>query len=165
MTRRGGLAFFLLLTLLAAFVWNTSAALPEVVASHFGASGAANGFMPRATYRVVMLLLVVGTPLFIALLPAAVISREGSNLNLPHRDYWLAPQRCAATLAFLRSHNLWLAAGIALFLGYLHELVVQANRLRPPHLAPAAIITALVIFLVALGVWLVLLFARFRAPA
>ena len=39
--------FLALVACAALFVWLTGRALPNVVASHFGAAGLANGFMPR----------------------------------------------------------------------------------------------------------------------
>ena len=56
------IALSALLLVLAAFVWLSSSALPEVVASHFGANGAANGFMPRGMYVAILLALVLGVP-------------------------------------------------------------------------------------------------------
>lgn len=87
----GTAALLLLLFALGAFVWLTAEALPPVVASHFSASGAADGFMPRKTYR--------------------------------------------------------------------------ANELRPPALSTTGIIAGLVVFFLALAVWLFVLYARFRQRA
>lgn len=84
--RLGAIALPLLLAVLAAFVWFTSAALPEVVASHFGSSGAADGFMPRGVYIAVFLALIVGVPLLLAFLPGAVAGQGGRNLDIPDRD-------------------------------------------------------------------------------
>ena len=36
--------------------------LPERIASHFGVDGLPNGFMPRGTYRILMLALALGVP-------------------------------------------------------------------------------------------------------
>jgi len=160
--RFGTVAFLLLLVVLAAFVWRTSQALPPIVASHFSASGAANGFMPRGIYTVLVIALVIGAPLLLALVPAAAAGKGARSLNIPNRDYWLAPERRDATIAFIRLHGWWFAAAVAFFLTYVHWLVVRANALRPPVLSTAGMVSGLVVFFLALAVWLVVLFRRFR---
>ena len=158
-------ALLLLLFALGAFVWLTAEALPPVVASHFSASGAADGFMPRKTYRAILLALVIGAPLLVAFVPVAVTGEGGANLNIPNREYWLAPERRESTIAFIRGHGRGFAAAVALFLSYVHWLVVQANELRPPALSTTGIIAGLVVFFLALAVWLFVLYARFRQRA
>ena len=158
------LAFLLLLAALAAFLWSTSAALPPVVASHFAGSGVANGFMARGPYVTLMFVIGVGVPLLIGFLPSTLVERGSHNLNIPNRDHWLAPQRRDATLAFLRVHGLWFGAAVAIFLGYVHWLVVQANRLQPPELSTRGILGGLAVFGLVLVAWLVVLFRRFGKP-
>ena len=166
MKKRGStIAFILLLAALALFVWKSSAELPPIVASHFTSNGTANGFMPRRIYVAISLLMVVVMPLVVAFLPAAMIRRGGSNLNIPNREYWLAPERREGTVDFIREHGLWFAAAVALFLGYVHWLVVGANALHPPELSAAGMRWGMAVFFVGVGVWMMILFARFRRPA
>ena len=161
---RAGLAVLLaLLASVAAFVWWTSRALPETVASHFALSGAADGFSPRGDYVTMMIVMVVLVPLLPALLPGALL-RGGAGLNIPHREYWLAPGRKDATLAFVRVHGLWLAGALALFLGYVHCLTVEANTRMPPALSSGGLYAGLGMFLGLTAVWVWALFARFRRP-
>jgi uncharacterized membrane protein len=163
MNRRASLALFVaFLAAAAIFVGSTAAALPPVVASHFNASGAANGFMTRTAYTALVMLLLVGAPLLLAFVPFTVIGSGGAGLNIPDRHYWLAPERREQTIGFLRQQGLLFAALVAVFLVYVHWLVVRANQLRPPQLSTAALVAGLAVFLVALGAWLVVLFGRFR---
>jgi len=155
-------AFLALVAAIAIFVLFTSMALPPIVASHFGPGGAADGFMSRPVYTVFLLVIAVGVPLFLAFLPASLIRKRGDNINLPNRAYWLAPEHREATMQFLRMYGLWFAMAVALFLAYVHWLVVQANRLRPPMLSSTHMIGTLVVFSVFLVVWLFVLFRRFR---
>lgn len=160
--RLGPVTFLVLIALLGALVWHSAQTLPAVVASHFAASGRADGYLPRATYAVFITALVVGVPLLLALFPAAAIRGEGRTLNLPHRDYWLAPQRCAQTIGYLRAQGRWLALIVALFLGHVHWLVVQAHQLQPPVLSSRSMVAALLVFVLVLLLWLRALVARFR---
>jgi uncharacterized membrane protein len=98
--RLATIALLVLLTVLAGFVWHTTQTLPSVVASHFAADGAPNGFMSRMAYMIIMLLLIIGAPLVVAFLPSMVIAKNGNNLNIPNREYWLATaDRCETTIA------------------------------------------------------------------
>lgn len=160
--RSGAIALWLLILALAAFTWITSSTLPAFVASHFDFGGAANGFMPRGSYIAVLMVLIVGVPLLIALLPLAVGGTEGANLKIPDRDYRLAPERRDSTLGFVRMHGQWFAAAVALFLAYVHWLVVQANQLRPPMLSTTGVTAGLAVFFAVLTVWLAMLHGRFR---
>src|SRR5690554_6551235 len=106
----------LFLLVLAAWVAVSSQTLPSLVASHFDASGKADGYMPRGVYTAFVSILVAGAPLLVALLPYWVIRDDGTNLNIPNKQYWLAPERRETTLALVRGHGRWLAAVVALFL-------------------------------------------------
>jgi hypothetical protein len=154
-----------LLAVLAAFVWRSASDLPAVVASQFGAGGAAIRFMARDTYVALMLGLVVGVPLLVAILPTALAGGDGSHLNLPHRDHWLSPERREGTRTFIRRHGQWSAAISALFLGYVHYLVVQANQRQPPTLATTAMAGGVVVLLMLLAIGLAVFWTRFRRPA
>ncbi|MGZ6375538.1 MAG: DUF1648 domain-containing protein, partial [Ktedonobacterales bacterium] len=79
--------FILLLVASALFVWLTSASLPPVVASHFGASGVANGFMSRSVYLGFMLAVVVLVPTLVALSGQLARLLPASLVNLPNRQY------------------------------------------------------------------------------
>ncbi|WP_139379581.1 DUF1648 domain-containing protein [Zoogloea sp. LCSB751] len=158
----GTLSFLVLQAVLTGFVWHSAQTLPPIVASHFSASGIANGFMPRQAYVIGFSLLLIGIPLLIAFLPGSLARRSSAHLNIPNRPYWLAPERRDMTLSFISSHGKWFAAAVSLFLGYVHWLIVQANRLQPPTLSSADILGGLAIFLLALGIWLAGLYLRFR---
>jgi len=162
--RPGLLPLLVLLAVLELATLASSLALPPVVASHFDGSGAPDGAMPRWLYMALMGLLVAGAPLLLALLPHWLIGRDGRRLNIPHRQYWLAPQRREETLAFLRRHGRWFAAAVALLLAYVHALVVLANRAQPPSLSTPALLAGLAVFLLATGAWLRALHVRFRLP-
>lgn len=155
--------FVCVLAVAGGFVVSTSQALPDPVASHFASSGQANAFMSRDAYVRFMLAFTVGLPLVLGV-SMALVFRHTNKLNLPNRDYWLAPERRAGTISFLTGHALLLADGVAIFLCYVHRLVVQANAVQPAHLANDSMIVGLVILLVATILWTVWLLLACRAP-
>jgi uncharacterized membrane protein len=152
--------FLLLLAIAAAFIIVTGGNLPPTVASHFGASGAADGFMPRTGYLAVMLAVTVALPLLLALLHGLVIPVH--LINVPNREYWLAPERRAETFAYLHAQTLRLARLLVVFLCYVHLLIVRAHTALPPRLSSPLLIAGLFVFFAALVVGLVMLVVHFR---
>ena len=98
------LMFVVVLGGCAAFVWITSAALPPVVASHFAASGRANGFAPHEIYVRFMLGMIVVVPGLSVIIPRLGINRPNARINLPNGAYWLAPARRQDTIDYLCGH-------------------------------------------------------------
>ncbi len=108
--------------------------LPERVASHFDAAGRADGWSSRNGFLTLNLAFVVGMgALFLGL--TALLNRIPNDwINLPHKDYWLAPERRAATFNTINGQMEWLAAAtIALLLG-ITQLTIEANLDAGPNL-------------------------------
>lgn len=146
----------------AVFVWINGASLPEVVASHFDASGAANGSTPRATYVGMMLLFVALLPLVLALVGRLVAVLPIHLVNLPNREFWLAPERKAATLKSVSALFIVLALLSCAFLCLVFWLTVRANAVQPAHLSTGAMTAALGVFVVATLAWMLVLWRRFK---
>ena len=155
---------FVVLGAAASFVWISGQSLPAVVASHFGFSGAADGTTSRQGYVVFMAIFVVALPLAMVGV-AHLFGRPGLPMNLPNVDYWLAPRRRARTVDILRCRMLVFAAGLCLYLCYVHWLVVRANTVQPAHLSNVAMYGGLAVFLLIVVGWVVALHRRFRLPA
>jgi uncharacterized membrane protein len=156
----------LLLLLFAAYfavLGYSAAILPPRVASHFDVHGRPDGWMSKEGYLrfmavlgIVLPLLVWSTALLTRVLPPTMV-------NLPHREYWLSPERREATCAYLAGKMAWLACSFVLFLTGLHWLVVKANRQQPVVLTNGIwVLTAA--FLIAIGAWLAGLVWRFSRP-
>jgi uncharacterized membrane protein len=137
--------------------------LPTRVASHFDAAGRANAFMPKDAFFVVhlavlalMALVFLVTPAFIARLPPAM-------MNLPNKDYWLAPERRAHTVRKLESLLIGFGNVMLLFLLLVFRAAMQANLLPSPHLSGR--IWVLLILLGGFAItWTVRLVRAFRLP-
>jgi uncharacterized membrane protein len=140
---------------LVVVVASTYGLLPDRVATHFGPDGRADGWASRpdyATYLLsssVLLSIMCAGPLYLARkLPDSLI-------NIPERDYWLAPGRRADAYSRLFALGLWIAAATTGLFVALHLLTVRANRARPPRLATAEAFGLVLVFLAVLGavVW------------
>ena len=155
-------SFLFLLAGASLFVWLTSRALPELVASHFVASGVANGFMPKASYVRFMILLIVGLPSLLAFVPVLGLNTPNVRINLPNRDYWLTPARRPETIKVIQGFMVRVAALLVVFLAYVHWLVVRANELVVPNMSAPGIIGGLVAFVFAMLIWMVFFVGYFR---
>ena len=154
----------LLLALVAWQMFYFYTKLPPVVASHFGGQGRPNGWMTRDVSLIfhlclvgLMLAVFFGVPRLLRRLPVSVI-------NLPHREYWLAPARAEASMqAFEDRFNAFGLAVIAFQTSVL-QLVYRANLDPAPRLPTAPFVTLMALFLVALATFLVSIFRRFGKP-
>lgn len=147
----------------AIVIATTSPALPAVVASHFGAGGVANGYLPRAEYEVSMLALATGIPVSIALLMAALPRALPGLVNVPNVRVWLASPRRDEALASLGAFGAVAATLFTACIAAAHLVLLRANAVSPPHLDPVALGTVLGVFGVAFLVWAIALIRRFHA--
>jgi serine/threonine-protein kinase len=158
--------FLLFAGFAAIFIWWTSGALPESVASHFGPGGVADGFMTREAYARFMVCLVVVVPSLVFFVSRFAQRLPVALINLPNKSYWLAPERQQASLASLGRFGAVMAYATALLLCLVHFMVVQANKVQPPHLEAAPLVGVMGLFFAVLGVAMVMFIGRFfRVPS
>ena len=119
----------ILLLILLAF-WQMShyePLLPERMATHFDGAGAADGWSSRSEFFRTNLVMVAGFGLVFMGIMALIHRVPSAHINLPHKEYWLAPERRAATLDWIGRQMEWLgAATLALLLG-MTQLTIWAN--------------------------------------
>lgn len=158
----------LFVLLLAAAAWRVGVLaerLPPVVAVHFDAAGHPNGFSTREGCRQFMLWLTLGAPAFLVLV-TALLPRllPPAMINIPHRQYWLAPERADETRGFLFQQGVWFGCIFLLFLATIDQFIVEANAATPPALPTARFVTALGLLAGAIAIWAIRMFMRFRRP-
>lgn len=137
--------------------------LPPVVASHFGVTGEANGYMTRDQFVGLMLFTLVGVPPLMLWGMSRAI-RNRATLRIPDAAYWLAASRRPATERWLRRHFALFCAGLPLFLGWMFWLVARANRGAPAHpvIDNGWMLGSVGIFLAITAVWVAVLNRHFR---
>jgi len=114
---------------------------------------------------MLMLVLVVAAPALVAssALWARVLPPQ--LVSLPNKRYWLSPERRAASLEVLASLSLRFAAALAIFLCFVHWLVVQANSVKPPKLQEEWLFAGLAVLGALTLLWIFSLYRRFgRVP-
>jgi uncharacterized membrane protein len=158
------LVFVLLAVAAAIYFRSYYAQLPEVVASHFNARGAANGWQTKSAFfgflvGVSVLAAVVGfgIPRIITALPQELI-------NLPNKKYWLAPERRAETMNFLSAYFAWFGCALFAVIVITFDFALQANLHpeRRPGSTPMWFVLAGFLAFAILGT--VRMFKRFCPP-
>ena len=137
--------------------------LPEPVATHFDHAGRPDGWSSIGT----VLALNVAMPMVIAALfwfvPHLLRRLPDDRINLPRKEYWLAPERRAATLDWMVRHVLWFGAATLAFLIAVFGLVLRANLVNPPRLSVTAFWILLGGYLALMVAWCTSLIRRFVA--
>ncbi|HTZ17789.1 MAG TPA: DUF1648 domain-containing protein [Dissulfurispiraceae bacterium] len=136
--------------------------LPDVVASHFNASGMANGWQPKGAFFgiyggvIALLVLVFSVPVFF------MDRIPDSLINLPNKAYWLSPERRADTFVFINNQMLMFGNATLLFILVVFHLVIKEN-LAPRNLfSPSIMMPLLGIYILLSIIWTVRLVLRFR---
>lgn len=105
------------------FVHKSASWLPERVATHFGASGQADGWMQRASYLHFIVILGLTIAIAIAVLAVTLdIFRASLKSSRSQNLSWLC------------GDILWLACLILCFIAGTHYSTIEANLSRPAHL-------------------------------
>lgn len=138
--------------------------LPAVVASHFNGRGVPNGWQTKSAFFAVIVGLSVlavvigfGIPRIFAVFPPQL-------MNLPNKEYWLAPEHREETIDFLNAYFAWFACALYLFLILVFDYAIQSN-LHPENLPDRSHFWyALVGFLFFTMVWSIRMLARFLRP-
>lgn len=134
--------------------------LPDKLASHFNGAGVADGWMAKNDFMIFYIVLLLftggtlaGTGLLISKLPTDMI-------NLPNREYWLAPERKAGTVRALSEQMHWFGAATMVLLIAMMQLTFQANLLPEPRLDSKAWML-LVAYVVYTIIWTIGLVGRY----
>jgi len=139
--------------------------LPAVVAQHFGGDGRANGWASRDAFFILSWTVLLVISAIFMFTPRALRTVPASLINLPHKDYWLAPERKEESLRFLEREMEWMGVMTVGFIALVLHLAIRANLVPDRRLENGAFVTLLVVFLVATTGWIVRLYRRFPSPS
>jgi uncharacterized membrane protein len=101
--------------------------LPDVMASHFTGQGTPNGWQPKPAFFVMMALVIGVTVVPAFLVPRRLPSMPPDKINLPHKSYWLAPERRQTTFGFFRAQMAWFGCALLFLLLYATSQAIDAN--------------------------------------
>jgi uncharacterized membrane protein len=136
--------------------------LPDLVASHFNASGAPTAWMPKSAFFIFFpfVMLFVSIPVFVV--PKQIANKSNDKINLPNKEYWLAPERRTETMEFVGTQMGWFGCAVlALLLAGFYD-AITAN-LRPNHTFDStSFYIALGAFFAFIIFWLTRMMSHFR---
>ena len=97
-------------------------------------------------------------------LPKLLRNVRSSLVNLPHRDYWLAPERREKAFAMLSEEMAWFGNAILAMMIYTFQLAIEANLPGRGGFRSDDMWVLLVGFFAFTGIWLLRLYRRFAVP-
>jgi len=137
--------------------------LPDVMASHFGPSGAPNGWMPKSMFFLVYAF-TVALGVVVVFVPARAVAKAPvSSINLPNKEYWLAPERRAETVAFFERSFAWFGSILLLLVTMVLDFACTANFQTPPVLPVRTVIPCIVLFVLYTILWVIHIARHFSA--
>ena len=137
--------------------------LPRVMASHFDASGHPNGWSTKEVffglYVCILALMIFG----FFIVPRLLQAVPPSLINLPNREYWLAPERKDQAMAMIADDMGWFGIAILMLLIATIQLAIQANLAGGGLLSDVMwlLLGGFVVFAI---LWTVRLYRRFALP-
>lgn len=143
------------------YVQYSTSQLPERVATHFGADGTPNGWMSRDKHLLFMGIFGVGIPLFIVGLVLISKFIPISFVNLPNRDYWLAPERKQESYLYISRYMIWMGCIMFVFFAGIQYSIVKANQSSPVKMPNELFWPLLIGFLVVMALWTIAFYLRF----
>jgi ABC-type Fe3+ transport system permease subunit len=140
----------------------SSRQLPERVATHFDLRGEPDSWMSRSTHVGLMVATGIGFPGLLVGLCALAGVLPAKLVNIPRRDYWLAPERRVETARWLVRHSIWMGCLAVVFITGIQYLIVEANRRAPARLSTVAILIWAGCFVAGAALWCLALVLHFR---
>jgi uncharacterized membrane protein len=134
--------------------------LPAQVAQHFGAFGQPDAWGSKMQFLIMhvvtisfMAAMILGSGLGMTKIP-------NSMINVPNKDYWLAPERREQTVAYIQSRLLWLGSCVMIF------WLDLAHQSFQVHLGAATklnhVWVSSTILLTVSAMWCMVIYMKFR---
>jgi uncharacterized membrane protein len=138
--------------------------LPNRLASHFAASGNANGWMTKSQFLLTYAVVILPALALEFWVPRGIAGRPDNRLRLPNKEFWLAPDRRAETFAYFGNFFAWYGCAFLLLEVFAMGLAMRANFQSPPRLPTGPIVSAIVVFVFFNLAWVIAMFRRFSKP-
>lgn len=152
---------FLLIGFLVAQIGFYYPNLPERMASHFNLAGEADGWTSKDGYVVfeaIILLIILSE---FTLLPLLIEKSPDSLINLPNKEYWLAPARRAETFRVMKNYFEWLAVGLLGLFIAINQTTFEAN-VNQTNMPATTMWLILGAFLAYVIVWVIKFIKHFK---
>lgn len=157
---------FFILTFLAnlVLILFSFAVLPDRVAIHFGPGGIANGWASRYVNAILM----SGMHIFLFcsfwFAPRFMLVVSPRWINIPHKEYWLAPANQQRTLRIIENFMWRFGTVMLLFFLIMNLLILQANLAETVKLNMQIYFPTMGAFFAYTIWWTIGFFMAFRKP-
>jgi len=138
--------------------------LPDRMASHFAASGTPNGWMTKPQFFFVFAIVLLPALFVEFWLHRKIANTPEARLNLPNKEFWVAPERRAKTFAYFENFFAWYGCAFLFVVVSAMSLAMRANFDSPPRLPTGPIVSVLVGFALYNVVAIIAMFRRFSNP-
>jgi hypothetical protein len=163
---RSGRIFYIIVLLICIFetarLWNIS---PGQMVAHFNIQGNPDRFVSKAEFfwfELQTMMVVIGTSIPLQLLFAFL---PPNLINMPNREYWLAPERRDETIGRLNSFSAMMFGVILLAIHAVFEISVYANLQTPIFFNAKLMLFFMVASFAVIGWMLFRLMASFHLPS
>jgi uncharacterized membrane protein len=140
----------------------SDAQLPDRMATHFDFNGQPDGWASRSSYMLFIMSFGTGLTLFMVFVGFAIRFAPNKLISLQNREYGLAPERRAETMAYVFRQMLWFSCWWDCFVIGVHLSVIDANNRVPVQLPDWKIYGLVAIFLAGLSVWILIVMRHFK---
>lgn len=135
--------------------------LPRVIASHFDRHGFANGWQTKQRFFEIFVGMTVLSAFLVFAIPAIISVMPRQLINLPNKEYWLAPGQRTASMQFLNAWLAWFGCALYGVIILTFDYAVQTNLHSPNGPNPMRLWYTLAVFAVFILIWTIRLFGRF----
>lgn len=136
--------------------------LPDTVASHFNARGEADATTSKTAHTALMISLQTGLVVMFLGFTFGLRHLPPTLINLPHKEYWLAPERRGRTYERMGCSLLMIAIGTQIFFVAINQIVTLYNLGVPATQWFWVVFGIYMVFVIGYCIWL---FISFRVPA
>jgi uncharacterized membrane protein len=112
--------------------------LPDTLAVHFGTSLEADGWQGKQGFVFAYACVEVGMVAMLLVIGFVMTRVPIGMVNIPNRDYWLAPERRKQTLECVMTQVGWIMVATLAYLIAIAQVILDANMRaggRPPALS------------------------------
>ena len=138
--------------------------LPSRLASHFAASGMPNGWMTKTQFLITYIVILLPAFAIEFWVPRRIAKMPNAKLNLPNKEYWLAPERRVETFAYFESFFAWYGCAFLFVVALAMGLAMRANLVTPPRLPAVPIVSVIAGFALYNVAAVAAMYRRFSMP-
>lgn len=139
--------------------------LPDVMASHFGANGQADDFMGKFGFYCLMLGITFVIFAGCRGLSRWIMTMDAKLLNMPNKDYWLAPERALESrmvmVLWFEKFGFWMQS----FMFLTFWLALEAALKTPPVLNANLFLPLVLVFVVMSVYSSIRMTTKFKLPS